>query len=148
MTTAARIKNVMDRIRGDKEFFSWIAGIVIGTIAALGWFSANFVTTVKAEEMMQKTQAADISLAQEIKSLAQSVKDSNRQLTVHIEKGELDNVSLRISENKTQTFNINQFTRVNGSDSQSELRLQELENELEDLEIKRGCIISRNELCD
>ena len=138
----------MDRIRGDKEFFSWIAGIVIGTIAALGWFSANFVTTVKAEEMMQKTQAADISLAQEIKSLAQSVKDSNDQLSVHIAKGELDNVSLKITENKTQQFNIGQFVRVNGSDSQSDLRLQELENELSALEIQRGCIINNNPLCD
>ena len=148
ITTTGRIKSVIDKIRGDKEFFGWIAAIVIGTITALGWFSANFVTTVKAEEMMKVAKDADNQLASEIKDLATSVKKSNELLSVHMAQGELDSVMLQIKDNKTQTFNVNQFTRVNGMDSQSEKRLQDLKTELEALEIKRGCIINKNPLCD
>jgi uncharacterized protein involved in exopolysaccharide biosynthesis len=143
-----RILKVIDKIRGDKEFFGWIAAIVIGTITALGWFSANFVTTARAEEMMKVAKTADDLLAGEIKGLAISVKESNKLLAVHMAKGDLNDVMLQIKDNQTQTFNIGQFTRVNGMDSQSEARLQQLESELDALEIKRGCIITKNPLCD
>ena len=143
-----RIKNVIDKIRGDREFFGWIAAIVIGTITALGWFSANFVTTAKAEEMMKVAQSADDVLAAEIKGLAISVKESNQLLALHMAKGDLDDVVDKISNNRTQTFNLTQFVRVNGSDDQTDIRLQELEIELEALKIQRGCIINHNPLCD
>jgi hypothetical protein len=153
------VRKVIDKIRGDREFFGWIGAIVIGTISALGWMSSNFMTVAKAEQMMDKVKVADAELARDIKvadsqladgikQLAAEVGESNTLLTIHMSKHELDSVMGKISENKNQQFNIQQFTRVNGMDSQSELRLQELANELEALEIQRTCILTNNPLCD
>ena len=146
--TKNRIQTVMDKIRGDREFFSWIGGIVIATIMALTWFSANFATTARAEEIVNISKAGDDALAKEIRVLTVSVQKSNKLLSIHMEKGELDNVMQQIKDNQTQTFNIGQFTRVNGMDSQSEARLQQLESELGLLELKRDCIITINPLCN
>jgi uncharacterized Fe-S center protein len=143
-----RIKNVIDKIRSDKEFFGWIAAIVIGTITALGWFSANFVTTVKAEEMMKNTKNADAAIIREIKDLTVEVVKSNKSIKTHLSSHDLQAVLDRLRETETQMFNIRQFTRVNGSDAQSEERLRNLENDLKHLTLKRDCIINDNPLCD
>jgi len=142
------MSNVIDKIRSNRDVLGWIAGIVLGTVAVLGWMSTNFITTAKGEEMMANAQDADAVLAKEVKDLAESVKASNQMLSVHLAQGELNDVMDRIDNNKTQQFNISQFTRVNGMDSQSEVRLERLKNELVELEIKRGCIIDNNPLCD
>ena len=130
-----------ENIKSNKEFFGWLAGIVVATVLTIGWLSTTFVTTAKAEETSKE-------IRQEIKVLAIEVKASNRALTTHMDKQDLNIVVNKISYNKTQTFNIKQFTRVNGLDSQSEARLLELEGELEGLVIKRGCIIAKNPLCN
>ena len=49
---------------------------------------------------------------------------------------------------RSLTFNLEQFTRVNGSDTQSNARMQQLELELSDLELKKDCILTNNPLCD
>ena len=118
-----RIINVIDKIRGDKEFFTWIGGIILGTVTALGWMSANFMTTAKAEQMMDKVKTADAELARDIrvadsqladgiKQLAAEVGESNTLLTIHMSKHELDSVMTKISENKNQQFNIKLFDEL------------------------------------
>lgn len=142
------MSNVIDKIRGNREVLGWIAGIVIGTVAVLGWMSTNFITTAKGEEMMANAQDADAVLAEEVKDLAKSVKASNDMLSVHLAQGELQAVMDKIDNNQTQQFNITQFARVNGMDDQAEARLEQLKRELSPLQIKRDCIINKNPLCD
>ena len=48
-----RIAGLIDKLRGDKEFFGLVATIVFATISVLAWANANFVTAAKAEQMIQ-----------------------------------------------------------------------------------------------
>ena len=148
MTIQGKYRQMIDKVSSPKEFFGLVAGIVVSTVTILTWASVNFVTAAKAEEMMKEARGADSALAIEIKNLATDIKESNNLIQVHLGKHDLDSVLDRIRENETQTFNIKQFTRVNGSDNQSEARMQQLEIERDALLLKRDCIINNNPLCD
>ena len=137
-----------EKLSNPREFLTLVAAIAIATISLLAWANATFIPTAKGAEMMKETKAADAVLSAQIVGLTKEVKQSNELLSIHLKQGELDSVLDRIRENDTQQFNIQQFVRVNGSDVQSTERLRDLENEMDDLELKRDCIITNNPLCD
>jgi hypothetical protein len=148
MAITKGVQIVTDTIKGQKELIGSIIAVVVMTITAWGWASSEFVTTAKAKEMMTKAQHADIELSEQIVELSKDIKASNALLLVHIDRYTLDNVKGEIKANQSQTFALQQFIRVNGSDNQSENRLQQLKTERGDLELKKSCIINHNPLCD
>ena len=131
-----------------QKLVKWMIGIVIGTIAVLGWFSTNFVTTAKGEEMMGKAQAEDRKLSEQITELAVEVKASNELLMIHMDKGRLDGIMTAIRTNETQAYNNSQFVSVNGENERTRARARQLKAEHEDLELRKSCIINNNPLCD
>ena len=159
MMTTGRMQTVIDMVRNQKEFLSVIAAIVVGVIGSLSWATANFVTVARGETMMEKTQAADVeimrqtaerdaALSKQITALTEQVVESNDIMLTHIDRYTLDSVKSEIRTNQSETFQLQQFIRVNGSDNQSEIRKQQLKTDLEELQLKKSCIINHNPLCD
>jgi hypothetical protein len=148
MTNIKGVQTVVDTIKTQKELIGSIIAVVVMTVGAWGWASSEFVTTAKAQEMMKNTKDADTAISHQILELSEQVKTSNDLLLVHIDRYTLDNVKGEIKTNQSETFALQQFIRVNGSDNQSENRLQQLKTERGDLELKKSCIINHNPLCD
>lgn len=148
MTIQGMYKDMVDKIGSPRDYLKWVAAIVVATVGAIAWANANYVTTAQGNQIRAEVKRADDELAKEIRSLAAQVQKSNDLVLVHMDKHELDTVLTRIRENETQTFNLQQFIRVNGSDSQTAIRMQKLKTELKDLEFKKGCIINHIPLCD
>jgi hypothetical protein len=148
MTNIKGVQTVVNAIKTQKELFGSIIAVVVMTVGAWSWASSEFVTTAKATEMMKNTKDADTAISHQILELSEQVKTSNDLLLVHIDRYTLDNVKGEIKTNQAQTFALQQFIRVNGSDNQSENRLQQLKTERGDLELKKSCIINHNPLCD
>ena len=78
---------------------------------------------------------------------AHDTEEIRELLTLKIQQDKLDAVNRDIRANDTEMFNIQQWMKVNGEDSQSLKRMKELEGEKDKLLIKRGCIISGNRVC-
>ena len=131
-----------------QKLIKWMIVMVVGTIAVLGWFSTNFVTTALGEEMMEKAQAADVELSEQITELAVEVKASNALLMIHMDKGRLESIMTAIRTNETQAYNNSQFVSVNGENERTRARARDLKAEHEDLELRKNCIINKNPLCD
>ena len=131
-----------------QKLIKWMIGLVIGTIAVLGWFSTNFVTTAKGEEMMGKAKAADVELADQITLLANEVKASNELLMIHMDQGRLESIKTQLRTNETEQFNTQQFVSVNGDNERTRARTRQLKAEHEDLELIKTCIINKNPVCD
>jgi hypothetical protein len=148
MTNIKGVQTVVNAIKTQKELFGSIIAVVVMTVGAWSWASSEFVTTAKATEMMKNTKDADTAISHQILELSEQVKTSNDLLLVHIDRYTLDNVKGEIKTNQSETFALQQFIRVNGSDNQSENRLQQLKTERGDLELKKSCIINHNPLCD
>ena len=145
METVQRYKKVVSHIRSEFKFY---IAIVVGTAMAFAWVNTEFLQTSKAMDMMDRAKQADDELRVEIKSLAVEIKTSNELLLIHIDRYILDKVMSDIKTNETEQFKLEQFTRVNGTNSQSEERSQDLKIELKALEQRRTCIINNNPLCD
>lgn len=150
---------MVEFIRQQKEVFGVVIMIIVGTISALAWASSNFVTNARGEVMMERTLAADAkilaqtsasdnTLLKQLTTLSDKIETSNELLLTHIERYSLDKIRTEIRTNKSETFALQQFVRVNGSDAQSEARLQQLKTELSELELKKTCTINHNPLCD
>ena len=145
METVQRYKKVISHIRSEFKFY---IAIVVGTMMAFAWINTEFLQTSKAMDMMDRAKSADDELRIEIKSLAVEIKTSNELLLIHIDRYMLDTVTGDIKTNETDQFKLEQFTRVNGINSQTEERSQHLKTELKALELRRTCIINNNPLCD
>lgn len=129
-----------------------IIATVIATVGAISWANSQYVPAEKAEvthaEILQKSSAGDIEIKKKLDDVERELMKQNELMNDHIDRWKLDNVKNLIRTNRTETFNLEQFIRVNGSDTQSEKRLQSLKSELVELEVKRNCMINRNPLCD
>jgi hypothetical protein len=99
-------------------------------------------------EMMDKVQAADNELSEQITLLADEVKISNELLIMHMDKEKLSNILSEIRVNETERYNTEQFVSVNGENERTRERLRQLKAQHEDLELRRDCIINNNPLCD
>lgn len=144
-----RMYTVMaDNINNPQVFVKWMAAIVVATITVIAWFSTQFITTAKGNEMMEKTQQADAELSEQIALLGEEMKASNRLLSIHLDKESLNAVILAIRNNDSEQFQIQQFTSVNGTNAQATSRLRDLKAEHDDLVMKKNCIITKNPLCD
>lgn len=134
-----------DKIRTSAEVWHLIVGIVGTTAAVVLWMLGTFTTTAsdKAthEQIIEQMTAVH-------KKQAQEMMEIRELLTLKIQQDKLDAVNRDIKANDTEQFNIQQWMKVNGEDSNSVKRLKELETEKDRLQIKRGCIISGNRLCN
>ena len=79
-----------DNINNPQQFVKWIATIVVATITIIAWFSTQFITTARGEEMMAKAQEEDTKLSMQIAQLASEVKTSNSLLLIHLDKESLN----------------------------------------------------------
>lgn len=144
-----KVYSVMaDQLQDPQKLFRWMIAIVIATVGGMGYFSTNFVTTAKGEEMMNKALDADTELSRQIAELATEVRDSNGLLLIHMEKERLSSILTEIRRNETEVFQITQFVSVNGDNERTRARIRQLKQEHEDLELRKTCLINNNPLCD
>ena len=143
-----RMSRIMDELKPSKEFLVWVAGVAIGTVGLMGWFSTNFVTIAKGVEISEVAHEADMVLSQQLVELAEEVKASNAMLMDHIEKEKLNVVLIEIKRNESEVFQITQFVSANGTNEQAEARLRQLRIDHTDLLLKRDCILNNNRLCN
>ena len=129
---------VTDHIRNEYKFY---VSLVAGTLLAYGWVSTQFLTTAQA-------QVTHDQISKEISQVGEQQKKLSVLLETLVSKQSLSNVQIEIKTNESEQFQVSQFMRVNGSDPQSERRLQQLKAERNDLEIRRNCIISKNPICE
>jgi hypothetical protein len=144
-----QVKSAMaDQYQDPQKLFKWMIAIVVATVVTMAWFSSNFVTVARGEEMMGKAQEADSELSEQITLLAGEVKMSNNLLMVHMDKERLGSIITEMRRNETEVFQIQQFVSVNGDNEQSRGRIRQLNAEHEDLELRKTCLINNNPLCD
>ncbi len=140
------------KLKSQKEIAGLVVFVIVSTVGALAWATSNFITSASAQvthsQMKAESARADKVVSNQILALTKEVKESNGLLLVHLDRYSLDKVKSDIKTNKSETFSLEQFIRINGLDSQSDLRLQSLTFELGDLELKKTCIINNNPLCD
>jgi hypothetical protein len=137
-----------EQYQDPQKLFKWMIAIVVATVVTMAWFSSNFVTVARGEEMMGKAQEADSELSEQITLLATEVKASNNLLMVHMDKERLGSIITEMRRNETEVFQIQQFVSVNGDNEQSRGRIRQLNAEHEDLELRKTCLINNNPLCD
>lgn len=138
-------ETLKDKIRTSAEVWHLLVAVVGATAAVVIWMLTTFTTSAsdKAthEQIIQQMTAVHTKQAQEMSEIREL-------LTLKIQQDKLDAVNRDIKANDTEQFNISQWMKVNGEDANSVKRLKELETEKDRLEIKRGCIISGNRLCN
>ena len=137
-----------DNLKDPQVLVKGISAIVVATVVVIAWFSTQFITTAKGEEMMKKAKDADNQLSAQIAELGIQMKASNQILLIHLDKESLNSVILALRNNDSEQFQIQQFVSVNGNNAQATSRLRDLKAEHEDLEMRRSCIINKNPLCD
>lgn len=147
MTIKGVIKQVSDTINTPQAFFMLVLTVAAGTMAAFSWASSEFVTRALGQDMMDRAQAEDTRLAQQINELADEVKTSNALLLVHMQKEELQKILDDIRRNEAEVYSIEQFVSVNGSNSQASARLRDLKAEHDDYVMRRDCVLTKNPVC-
>lgn len=133
---------VVEHIRSESKYY---VSIVVGTVLALGWFNTQFLTNAQAklthEQMIQQRQDAD-------RELTDGLTELKTILTTQMRKQSLMDVKTAIKTNESETFQLERLIDTEAPRNQDLQRLQRLKAERAELEIKRQCIISGNNVCD
>jgi len=138
-------ETLTDKIRTSAELWHLLLAVAGAAAAIVIWMLSTFTTSAsdKAthEQIIQQMTAVHEKQAKETAEIREL-------LTLKIQQDKLDAINRDIRANETEMFNISQWIKVNGEDTNSLKRLKELESEKDRLQIKRGCIISGNRLCN
>jgi len=129
-----------------------IVGAVVFAATIIIW-TAVYVQPASAAALTHKElkdETAEIR-----KEMTNVHKDMNNQITALTELVKLTNqqnnlkdVNRDIRDNDAEQYSIQQWVKVNGETPQDTKRLRDLQNEREELILKRNCIISNNKACN
>ena len=137
-------QTLKDRIRTSAELWHLLLAVA-GTVAGLLLWMMTTFTTSAADKATHEQIIQQMTAVHEKQAL--EMQEIRELLTLKIQQDKLDAINRDIKNNETDQFNIQQWMKVNGEDTNSAKRLKELENEKDRLLIKRGCIISGNRVC-
>lgn len=139
----------------------WHVVVAFFSVAAyiIGWMMINLQTTQAAETSHQDIIKQMTAVHEEIKDeqfkqshqledQSKQIKDLTNLLKTKISQDNLSQVNADIRANDAETFQLQQWIKVNGEDAQSAKRLNNLKIEREELVVKRNCIINGNGMCN